>query len=184
MGPIAVADHGVAEEERAVPGEPERCFVHVVHRDRLDPARKLVAIFEGVRERDAVTHTTPSGLVRPESRAVVALEDLWRAAHVPVDADQDRGRPVVGDVAVERLPERLRLVSWHERVEEDERLILDERVRRDLLLPLGMVRAPPPEPRRDLLHVYENVALRDRLPGRPPTLCLRAYDGALPGFRS
>ena len=100
--------------------------------------------------------------ISPRTR--IALDDLLRAARVPVDGEEDLRRAVVLHVVVERLPEPLLVVRGHERIEQDERVTLDERVRRDLLRPsvrpalLGrpvrVERGPAPEPRPNLLELH------------------------------
>jgi hypothetical protein len=107
--------------------------------------------------------------MRPEPRAV-ALDEDARASRVPEDGDQDvERRARAGDVPVERLPERrrVRLVPRRLRIDQDERVVRDQRVRGDdlvpaeavlaavLRLPVRVRRRPVPEVRRDLLHVHD-----------------------------
>ena len=176
--------------------KPEGRLVHVVHRQRLDAARELVTSGKDIRHGCALAELVERRLVRPDRRALVAVEDVPRAAGVPEDGEQDRGRPVLVDVAVERGPERRLVFRGHERVEQHERAVLDERVRGDvprptlavlevLGPPVGMRRRPPPEVRRDLLDLHgHNVPLRDGAAGAARAVRLRADDRALPRVRA
>ena len=168
----------------------------MVHRQRLDAAGELVTSGKDIRHGCALAELVERRLVRPDRRALVAVEDVPRAAGVPEDGEQDRGRPVLVDVAVQRGPERRLVFRGHERVEQHERAVLDERVRGDvprptlavrevLGPPVGMRRGPPPEVRRDLLDLHgHNVPLRDGAARAARAVRLRADDRALPRVRA
>ena len=157
------AEQDVSGDERPVRGDPEELLRAVHGRLHLDPAREPVAAAERLVDFDALPRLLCPARRRPDARSWVASADHRRAADVPEERQQDLGRPMVGDVVVERPPEPLLVLvlGRHERVDQDERVLLDEREGRDLGLPplgaplllgpLRVRRRPAPEPRPQLL---------------------------------
>jgi hypothetical protein len=95
--------------------------------------------------------------------SAVAPDDLRRAARVPEHGDDDvDGDAGTGDVPVEGAPEPLRVarVLRDERVDEHDRVVRFDVHGSDHLAPLGVVRAPPPQPVGDARHLHR----RERTP--------------------
>ena len=141
----------VGEDERPLLGEPDRRLVAaaaVVERE--EPARQLVAGLDPLQL--GLRNVVPPEEVRPVGAGAVALDEAVDVADVVGLEDHDDGRRA----RVEALPDLPSVVGRRQRVDEHDLAAgLDAggghgRLPVGIRRPVGMLKAPDPEARREI----------------------------------
>ncbi len=141
-------ENDVARHEGRVLGNPVDDLGGAAARERHNASRQRLTRPEDVGDRIRPALNRSAGAAWYVQPRAVAADNVRGASRMPEHRDQDVNRHSRAfDIPVERLPEpcRLRLVGWHERIDQDDgvaRLVVDAP---DVVAPLLVVGRPAPE---------------------------------------